>query len=567
MRSLSETVKSFPLRLIVLATLVALAVGTVAFLLARPYFETSLRAETNRRAELFRTTLEQALSQFQHLPLILKDDPVIVGAFYGVGLDEINRRLSAVSDRASVDAVYLMDENGLTIAASNHAAEQSFLGQNYGFRPYFKEAMRGLHGTFFAIGATTRRPGYFIADGVQNADGAFIGVIAVKIDLAPLVESWARSGETVFVSNADDIIVLSSMDALRYRTLTSIDPFRRDEIAAERQFADEPLEPLHWQILSQGRVVLDGITYQQSALRIGDHGWTLHFLSSLEQVTERAWLVTIVAVLVLAVLTVLSLTLRSVRMRAALASSQEARRALITANTELRRAQDELKRTSKLAALGQMAASVTHELGQPISALRNHLVAVELTDESNGLIAPVGGIVRRMEAITKQLRFFASPSSDLHALIALGDVVAGATALVRHDAEVADVTLCVQIDDSILVKGDRLRLEQVLVNLLRNAIAAVDGRDLREVNVTGITEEQQAVLSVSDTGPGLDGRTISQLAEPFHTTRESGTGMGLGLAISVEIVREHGGQMSARDAMGGGAVFIISLPIEPKTHG
>ncbi|MEO1530941.1 MAG: ATP-binding protein [Pseudomonadota bacterium] len=541
--------------------------GAIVFFAARPYFETALLEETKRRAELFQTTLDQALSRFDHLPLILKDDPQVVAALYGIGESGMNRRLAKIADQARVDAVYLMDRDGLTIAASNHGKEGSFLGQNYGFRHYFEEAMRGRHGTFFAIGATTRKPGYFIAEGLRNADDETIGVIAVKIDLAPLVDRWARTGELVFVSNADGVIFLASDNALRYRVLEPLHPFRRDEIAAERQFADEPLKAIDWSAEAQDRASLEGVVYQHVELAVGDRGWKLHYLSPLGTVTERAWLVAIGTVLLLAVITVLSLSLRSARMRAALESSQRDRRALAAANTELRRTQEELKRSSKLAALGQLAASVTHELGQPISALRNYLTAAELTDGDNRLIAPVGGVVTRMEGITRQLRFFASPSSDAYSSIDLAEVVAGATTLVRHDAEAARAELRVSVGAGLHVLGDRLRLEQVLVNLLRNAIAAVEGRDQRSVNVSSQTEGQMVVLTVTDTGPGLGGRTFAILSEPFHTTRASGAGMGLGLAISNEIVREHGGQMSAEERPEGGASFSVTLPLEKGTHG
>lgn len=562
MRRVHQSLSGFSLQRLVPAILATLCVGVAVFLSVQPYFERASLAETTRRAQLFQSTLDQALTRFQHLPQVLREDPLIVGTFFGVEVHDTNRRLAAIADRSGVDAVYLLNSEGLTIAASNHAAAQSFLGQNYGFRPYFQEAMRGQHGTFFAIGATTRRPGYFIADSVQDGAGEIIGVVAVKINLAPLVESWARSGERVFVSNADGVIFLSSEDALRYRVLEPIDPFRRDEIAAERQFADEPLTMLDWQENSGNRAALDGTVFQHAKLKVGRHGWRLHYLSSLAPVTERAWLVSIAAILMLAVVTMLVLSLRSARMQAALLSSQRDRRALMAANTELREAQEELKRTSKLAALGQLAASVTHELGQPISALRNYLTAAELKDHGNPLIDQVDGIVTRMEGITRQLRFFATSSSDKHGAIDLSDIVKGAIALVAHDLEASGVTLHVDLDAPVLLRGDPLRLEQVLVNVLRNAIAAVEGAARREVRISAQTQGKEVVLTVADTGLGLCGRAFEQISEPFHTTRESGTGMGLGLAISAEIVREHGGEITAEDLPEGGAVFSVTLPLQ-----
>ncbi|MEO0755194.1 MAG: ATP-binding protein, partial [Pseudomonadota bacterium] len=110
------------------------------------------------------------------------------------------------------------------------------------------------------------------------------------------------------------------------------------------------------------------------------------------------------------------------------------------------------------------------------------------------------------------------------------------------------------------VTGNQLQLEQVMVNLLRNALDASLGEDQAEITLHCRRAKGDVVIAVSDGGRGLGGRTIETLQEPFFTTRSSGDGMGLGLAITAEIIRAHGGTLSARDGAEGGAVFEIALP-------
>ncbi len=151
-----------------------------------------------------------------------------------------------------------MDGDGQTIAASNFDRPGSFLGQNYGFRPYFREAIAGGTGRFHAIGATTGLPGYFIADPVRGADGEIAGAIAIKVDLSVLEESWRNSGEQVLLANADGVVLLASDPAWQYRALYPLSEAQRAEIEAARQFTGQPLDPLDWSFEEAGRRGLAG---------------------------------------------------------------------------------------------------------------------------------------------------------------------------------------------------------------------------------------------------------------------------------------------------------------------
>ncbi len=558
---------------------ICLLIGVVLYFLSSSYFRNEEVQRAQNRASLYRSTLVGELERFQHLPYILAQDPFVINGAKGKDLAGLNRRLASFANRANLDAIYLMDKNGLTIAASNYSAEKTFLGQNYGFRPYFKRALKGQRGEFFGIGATTLKPGYFIAQGVRDENDNILGVIALKLDLSPLVKAWARGGEILFVANSDGVIVLSSNEEWRYRTLARIDKKRLEEIALEKQFANEKLLPLDWTKIGANEVALNGKKYIHASSSVSRLGWTLHFLADENRISERAWLTVIGIAIFASILLTLAVFLRSERIRTALNAAQADREQLRKANKKLaleieerkaaerrlEKAQSELARNSKLAALGQLSASVTHELGQPISAMQNYLAAAEFdknAKEREQSIKNLRSIVTRMINITKQLRFFAKPSDNNMQLIDIIQIWHGAYILTAPDIRTANIELIENLPKKpIMVKANKLRLEQVLVNLLRNSISAMQDskKKILEINISA--DENYAIISVKDNGHGFGENSIEQLKEPFHTTRASGDGMGLGLAISAAIIKEHEGIFAAENIPEGGAIFTFKIPL------
>jgi len=564
---------------------VSFAVGAaLLFFGAVSYFSNVEYERAQSRVSLYHSTLISALQRFQHLPFIMARDPYVIAGAAGVDREGLNRRLADFANSANLDAIYLMDNTGLTVSASNFADEVTFLGQNYGFRPYFKDALGGKRGEFFGIGATTLKPGYFIAERVVDENNNVLGVIALKLDLSDLTRSWREGGETVFAANSDGVVVLSSQENWRYNTLYPISMDRRKNIGAERQFASEELLRLDWQKQENNRAEMNGRTFIYSSVPVLPIGWTLYFLADENRVWERVWFTMIGAAIIAMALVVLAIIMRAKRIRMALKHSQADRRELRGANAllaleiderrmaerRLEKARNELSRSSKLAALGQLSASVTHELGQPISAMQNYLKAAEFdrdNDERKNTIERLGGIARRMVSITRQLRFFAQPDQSPMEVVDLVRVWKGAFNLVEADIKQQQIKLVFHSDHKkIMVLGNRLRLEQVLINLIRNSIAAMHDCEEKTIEVTITTDEEKALVIVSDNGHGLGAQTIEQIKEPFHTTKASGKGMGLGLAISSAIISEHNGQLLACNGAISGAVFTMELPLEPDRN-
>jgi two-component system C4-dicarboxylate transport sensor histidine kinase DctB len=560
--------------------LAAFAVTVVAlciFWVSLSYFQSEERTKAQGRLSLYRSTVVAELERFSHLTYVLARDPYVIKTSLGADTGALDRRLAAFALKSGLDAIYLMRPNGMTISASNADQPTSFVGQDYSFRPYFQDAIAGHQGRFYGIGATTGLPGYFIADAVRGPDNAVIGVVAIKLDLAGLEASWRDAGEQVILANDDGVVLLASDADWRYRVLDDISAQQRDAIRSSRQFPGQDLDRLDWAPKSGQRAVIGGTTRIHISAHDLPHGWVLHYFASDDRAVVRSLLVTGIVVIVAALAFILSQLRRTRRIGAALRKSVAEEAQLRRANErlaveieerkaaerQLKRTRGELERASRLAALGQLAASVTHELGQPLAAMRNHLAAAEMNGGANGTVLPrIAGLVDRMEGITRQLKFFSRTDSEGFREVDLRQATQAALDLVAPNIEQAEARVTFDAPDMpVLVRGDQLRLEQVITNILRNAMDALEESTERTLSVRIGTKEGTGWCEVRDSGHGLGDASLSDLLEPFFTTRESGQGMGLGLAISASIVKEHHGTIEAWDSSSGGAVFRVEIPL------
>lgn len=541
------------------------------------YFKTQELERAAARLTFYRTTVETALEQFSHLPFLLSLDPMVIETLSGGDARQLDKRLARFAQSAGVEAIYLMDQDGLTISASNATTPGSFVGQNYGYRPYFRDAMNGELGEFFGIGATTGIPGYFYAMGVRLTRETR-GVIAIKLGLETLQESWRASGERLLLSNGDGVVLLASDPNWRYKVLEVLTPDERARLEAARQFADEPLDALDWvPNLDAQSAEIDSERYLYLRTTNLPNSWALHFFVSNDVAVTRAWLASGGFVLLVGSMFVVFQFRRNRTIRAALTKS-EAEEALLrdanerlaieiedrrAAEKQLQKTQSDLERAGRLAALGQLASSVTHELGQPIAAMRNQIAASEISQGDSVLGEKMKALVGRMEEITRQLKFFSRKGRDQFEALDLNDIVAGALELLEPNIQALDAEVLFQPrPDPVALQGNRLRLEQVITNLVRNALDAAEAETQPKVVVRLGQTDLGVWFEVADNGHGLGGRTMQDLREPFTTTRESGKGMGLGLTISAGIVTDHGGTLSARDRDQGGAVFRADFPRE-----
>ena len=547
----------------VLVVTVLLATIAIYFATHRYFTRQETRGATTQMAFYLRE-LNDVLGQHQHLPFVLARNAGFFDLTNTAGADvDINAQLSELATEAGLEAIYAMDSNGVVFATSNAGTPNSFLSQNYGFRPYFQEALVGNRSDYFAIGATSGRPGYFVAEPVSLASGTQNGVIAIKLDVSELQRSWENNEEVVIAVNEDRIVVLSSNPAWLYRPLGDLAPDDLGRILETRQFGDETLTPLGWQEGSKDRVRFEDRDFVLAQGQADWRDWTVLYLQPQSSITSQTLVATGVFGSFIALLIGFATFLRSLRIEAAFATSERQREALTETNQRLEKAQQELARSAKLAALGHLAGSVTHELGQPISAFRNHLAAADIGGEitSSKTAKSLNKLVDRMEAITSQFRYFARGKPDSKTRVLLADVLDETVNLLRGEIDAAGIELRIaQSVQTVCVHGSQIQLEQVMVNVLKNAIHAVAQAEQPQIGIDVHCHDTTVEIRICDNGIGLNGMSIEDLQEPFFSTKPSGVGMGLGLAITTEILRDHSGDLTVEPSEIG-TIFVVSLPV------
>lgn len=532
------------------------------------------------RAQFYKATLISALELYDYLPVVLASDPYIIqGATDGASIF-LNERLEIYAKQSNVDAVYLMDSTGEVIASSNWNQEINYMGQNYAFRPYFKNAMRAQPGEMFAIGVTTKLPGYFLSEPVKDKLGNVRGVIAAKVELFPLVDSWRDSGETIYVTNSDGVIVLSSNKDWVFHTLSPLNNAVRQKISEVRQFDEEVLPSLDINSVKDDIIAIGRKEYLHHSLNVERLDWTLHYVSPTQKIATQSAIFTAIAAIPLAFLSAVYFLVRSRNIRKALVASQKDRQKLRAVNKELEheiqerraaevrleRAQKDLRRASKMAALGQLSASVTHELGQPISAIQNYLAAIEISDpalneEHHEVLGKIQAMAERMEHITRQLRFFTGGKEEKFQDFDIGASLENILDMMMMDLHASGISLRADIpNEPVTIYGHQLRIEQVIVNLVRNSMDAIPRERVGEMKLKVCREAEGVSITLCDNGTGIPPEIGSSLFEPFVTSKASGQGMGLGLAISNLIVKEHKGTLIAKNIETGGAEFELCLP-------
>ena len=235
----------------------------------------------------------------------------------------------------------------------------------------------------------------------------------------------------------------------------------------------------------------------------------------------------------------------------------------------MRNTQNELVQAGKLTMLGQMAAGVTHELNQPLTALRafadNARVFLQRgnQDRVEENLGHISAASERMGTIISQLKGFARKSDDAVVAVDMAQSIRNSALLLDSDIQRSHTALEVAIAEPLQVTGDAVRIEQVLINLMRNAIDAVRGSAQQHVRVTLQRDGSGCLVQIRDSGPGIAHAAEAHLFEPFFSTKSSGDGMGLGLAISSSIVQALNGRLTARNHPEGGAEFSLWLPLAP----
>lgn len=577
-----------PLRITLIVLLTVAGAALSGFWAMRHAQRVTLAEQAARGAEplgLYANALHTLIERYRALPAVLALDPELIQALANPASAQtqhaLNLKLERINGAARSSTLELLDRDGLAIAASNWRSANSYVGQNYGFRPYFKQAVSQGSGRFYAVGVTSGIPGYFLSQAVLDEHGNFLGAMVVKLEFPELEQEWSQGPDTLLVSDARGIIFIANQPGWRYRELHPLNDSDLAELAATRQYDKQARQTLQHAAVQRfaERSELVRVNGPQGARDylwdsqpMPDERWTLHLLRQPVAGPEEsrnaalaaagAWLSLALGILLL------NQRLRLSRLRR---RSREHLERLVQARTaQLRTAQEGLVQSAKLAALGQMSAALAHEINQPLTTQRMQLASLRLLLD-HGRIAdayqalqPLEQMLARMAALTGHLKTFARKSpAGLREPLDLAQVVSQALQLLAPRLREEQVELDVQMARPAPMRGDAIRLEQVLINLLHNALDAMRDKPLRCLTIVLQAQPGGWLLYVDDTGDGIAANDLSHVFDPFFTTKPVGEGLGLGLAVSLAIIHEHGGTLLASNH-GQGARFTLALPTDAE---
>ncbi|RKS44721.1 two-component system C4-dicarboxylate transport sensor histidine kinase DctB [Paracoccus pantotrophus] len=514
---------------------------------------------------------------------------------------QTNRWLAEQNEAVQASDIYLILPDGETIAHSGYQGPASFVGQNFSYRPYVIDAMAGGQGRFYGIGTTSGVRGYFFSAPVADETGRISAVVAVKIGVDRIEASWRGNQYRVLVTDPEGTAFLSSEPSWLYHSIRPLTPERLARTESSRRYAGTPLAELPVERLElHGAPVFRlppalaegpqrSHDYIAASEEMPGAGWTVHVLLDSAELRAEARLAVLSLMLLIAVAGIGLMMWRQRRARIAdrLAATAELERRVVertadlarvnsqleqeiaerrATEAELRAAQASLVQVGKLAALGQMSASLSHEINQPLAAARNYADSAAILIERGDLtrarenIAQILALVDRMAAIGKHLRHAARKPDDVLGAVALAGLLEETRTIVAARLASSDAVLDVDVPaDLPPLRAGPTRLQQVLVNLITNAADAVEGGADRRITLLARAEGGRVAIRIRDRGPGVPDAIAARIFDPFFTTKGMGAGLGLGLSITANIVRDFGGEIACRN-MDPGAEFCVTLP-------
>ncbi|MGO4448457.1 ATP-binding protein [Phyllobacterium sp. TAF24] len=561
--------------------------------------ETRATSAAELNAVLLRTVLEKQRS----LPFVLSQDRDLISALTSRSesmLHLVDRKLESLIEGTHASVIYLLDAKGTALSASNWQEPTSFVGIDYSFRPYYLRALASGSAEHYALGTISKRPGLYISRRIDGPSG-LLGVIVVKVEFDELEADWRKSSDPSYVIDPRGIVLITSFPEWRFMAQAPIPADQVGPIRESLQFGAAPLAPLSvtpaFTQSSPDRVTaqLPGSNQDAEFIRVRvpvpTTSWSLQLLAPAgAAVTESIRSAQLAALAVLAPIlgfTAFFLYRRGRALRRLHYQEQarlelerrvaERTEALSTAHAELvmqaeerqktenklQTVQQELVQANRLAILGQVTAGVAHEINQPVAAIRSYADNAKTFLSRNQMepvkenLSAIAGLTERIGSITDELRTFSRKGTSDAGPTAVSDVIEGALLLLgsRFRQTVGKITTETPPVD-VKVHGNRIRLEQVLINLMQNALEATEGGPSSRISVGYALADDEVQLTVADNGPGIPPEIMQALFTPFNTSKDRG--LGLGLVICHDIVAEYGGRIEV-ESSNAGTKFTVHL--------
>jgi len=528
-------------------------------------FTESLRTQAQTRAALYAGNIKSTLQKHSVVPFLLAQDLSLTTALQTDNYVSTSQRLIEVSEEIGAASVFLLDISGRVVASS--ARRQ--IGKFFRGDPYFINALRSSSTVFSTSSEDPNTYRFFFSQKVKSGPKS-IGVVVVEVDLRTQEVLWRRLGLLVALVNSQGEIQLSSQLDWRRQSIQSL---LETESTSRRV-----LDALQQTSLNDF-VYIDGARLFAAESSVDFRGWRINYFASTQNVAARVNAILALEIMGMAIVAALLffyLSRRRARESERLSAESTELRALNTrlsaemeqrqrAERNLQSAEQNLEQASKLAALGQMSAAVSHELNQPLAAMRTYLAGAKLLvarnrlEEAKSSFQRIDDLIARMGVITQQLKSYARKSGEGAVEIDLRECVTSAMAMMAPQLGKETVRIVQNLPEGkVCTMGDNIRVEQIIINLLRNALDALANIPEPRIEIT-LEAGETARLTVRDNGPGFD--DPEALFEPFYTTKAPGKGVGLGLAISAGIATEMGGRLMAQNATPLGAIFTLELPL------
>ncbi len=560
---------------LIVAAFIAAAVSVIWFtnaLLTDRFSETT-RNRSAVRLALYTGHVLSELQRTSVVPLLLARDPVLISSLNSGEYSVTSQRLISAQSEIGAATILLLDAAGRTVAATDRAQ----IGSNHAAAAYFVNAQRSKDTNFDTVFTVTERPagGFeFTYSRAVLSENRIVGVIVVGAELAKFERVWAGISDAVAVVNSENRVLLSTEPRWRGLAINDALAVRPPTSAIARAFqatADWANEPPD--------AYVGGEAVIRNEARIPFRGWKLISFTTYDSIRERVNAVLALEIMGFAVLLALIFYFlsRRARRQSAVAKRESAELRLLNARLQqviaerekvrkdLEVAEQTLAQSSKLAALGEMSAAVSHELNQPLAAMKTYLAGARLllqrkrAEEALSSFQRIDDLIERMGAITRQLKSYARKGGEAFEPVDVRTCISSALSMMEPTLRTRSVRITRMLTRaSVMVMADRVRLEQVIINLLRNALDATKQVENPEIEII-LSAGETVTIAVRDNGHGID--DLDSLFEPFYTTKKPGEGVGLGLAISSGIVKDLGGRLTARNTPGGGAVFEVQLPI------
>jgi two-component system C4-dicarboxylate transport sensor histidine kinase DctB len=536
-------------------------------------FTETTRNKAELRLALYSGNVVSELQRTSVVPLLLSRDPAISEALIKGDFSRTTQRLVQVQADIGVASILLLDSTGRTVGATN----RNLLGTNYRHADFYVAAARSMDTVF---SAAQRDGGGFQFTYSQEvfAEGKPMGVIVVAVDLMKFERAWAALQDVVLVTDSEGMVILSTEPRWRGQPLEQAIA-APDNRSALNTALNRALSVTSDLTQNHPDAYLSGVAVLRTDNRMTFRGWRMASFTAYDSVRERVNGILALEIMGFAILAALTFYLLSRRAWSQTLSFRRESLELRQLNARLQRevaerekvqqdlavAEQTLAQSSKLAALGEMSAAVSHELNQPLAAMKTYLAGARLLlqrkrpEEALSSFQRIDDLIDRMGAITRQLKSYARKGGDAFEPVDLRLCLSSALAMMEPQLKLRVVKITRSIPrQPVMVMADRLRLEQVMINLLRNALDATKDVKGPQIDLM-LAAGDMAVLNVRDNGHGI--ANLENLFEPFYTTKKAGEGIGLGLAISSGIVTDLGGRLTARNAETGGAVFEMQLPI------